>query len=120
MSIKQRIAKRWAKRAVNSTAKWAQRPIVTQQKVLLSLIKKAKGTTFGRDHDFESISDYNQFKARVSIQDYEGLRAYIDRVVAGESDVLWPGKPLYFSKTSGTTSGVKYIPISKESMPTHI
>ena len=120
MSIKQRIAKRWAKRAVNSTAKWAQRPIVTQQKVLLSLIKKAKGTTFGRDHDFESISDYNQFKARVPIQDYEGLRAYIDRVVAGESDVLWPGKPLYFSKTSGTTSGVKYIPISKESMPTHI
>ncbi len=120
MSIKQRIAKRWANKSVKNTKRWADSPIKTQQNVLKQLIKKAKNTAFGRDHDFENISTYSDFAARVPISDYEGLRPYVDRVVAGESDVLWPGKPLYFSKTSGTTSGVKYIPISKESMPTHI
>ncbi len=120
MSIKQHIAKRWAKRAVKNTKKWAQSPIKTQQDVLKTLVQKAKNTAFGRDHDFANISSYADFRARVPVRDYEGLRPYVDKVVAGESDILWPGKPLYFSKTSGTTSGVKYIPISKESMPTHI
>ena len=120
MSIKQRIARRWAKRAVKATKKWAQNPVRTQNKVLMDLVKTAKNTAFGRDHDFENIRNYADFIARVPINDYEGLRPYVDRMVAGEADVLWQGKPLYFSKTSGTTSGVKYIPISKESMPTHI
>ena len=120
MSIKQRIAKQWAKRMVKTTKQWADNPVRTQNKVLRDLIKTAKNTAFGRDHDFESIKNYDDFKYRVPINDYEGLRPYVDRMVAGEPDVLWKGKPLYFSKTSGTTSGVKYIPISKESMPTHI
>ncbi|MGB0280365.1 MAG: GH3 auxin-responsive promoter family protein [Flavobacteriaceae bacterium] len=120
MSIKQRIAKRWAKRAVKATKKWAKTPIKTQENVLMELVHKAKNTVFGRDHDFANIKSYANFVSRVPIRDYEGLRPYVDRVVAGEADVLWQGKPLYFSKTSGTTSGVKYIPISKESMPTHI
>ena len=120
MSIKQRIAKRWAKRAVKVTKKWAQNPIKTQQKVLMELVKTAKNTAFGQDHDFANIKHYADFVSRVPINDYEGLRPYVDRMVAGEADVLWKGKPLYFSKTSGTTSGVKYIPITKESMPTHI
>ena len=120
MSIKQRIAKQWAKHIVKTTKKWANNPIKTQQKVLMDLVKTAKNTAFGKDHDFESINNYDDFKSRVPVNDYEGLRLYVDRMVAGEEDVLWKGKPLYFSKTSGTTSGVKYIPISKESMPTHI
>ena len=120
MSIKQRIAKQWAKHIVKTTKKWANNPIKTQQKVLMDLVKTAKNTAFGKDHDFESINNYDDFKSRVPVNDYEGLRLYVDRMVAGEEDVLWQGKPLYFSKTSGTTSGVKYIPISKESMPTHI
>ena len=120
MSIKQYIAKRWAKRAVKKTHAWAKDPINTQQRVLRNLITRAKATAFGQDHDFENIKDYADFVTRVPVYDYEGLRPYVERVVAGEADVLWPAKPLYFSKTSGTTSGVKYIPISKESMPTHI
>lgn len=120
MSIKQFLAKRWAKRAVKATNKWAQNPIVTQEKVLKTLLQKASKTAFGHDHNFEQIHTYQDFVNQVPIRDYEGLRPYVDRVVAGEADVLWPGKPRYFSKTSGTTSGVKYIPISKESMPTHI
>ena len=120
MSIKQLFAKKWAKRAVNSTNKWAQNPIATQEKTLKMLLQKAKKTAFGQDHGFSQIENHEDFAKQVPIRDYEGLRPYVDRVVAGEADILWPGKPLYFSKTSGTTSGVKYIPISKESMPTHI
>ena len=120
MSIKQFFAKRLAKRAVNNTKKWTQNPIATQENVLKGLLKKAKNTTFGQDHHFSQINNYGDFVRRVPIRDYEGLRPYVDRVVAGEADILWPGKPRYFSKTSGTTSGIKYIPISKESMPTHI
>ena len=120
MSIKQFFAKRLAKRAVNNTKKWTQNPIATQENVLKGLLKKAKNTTFGQDHHFSQINNYSDFVRRVPIRDYEGLRPYVDRVVAGEADILWPGKPRYFSKTSGTTSGIKYIPISKESMPTHI
>lgn len=120
MSIKQLFAKKWAKRAVNSTNKWAQNPIATQEKTLKMLLQKAKKTAFGQDHGFSQMENHEDFAKQVPIRDYEGLRPYVDRVVAGEADILWPGKPLYFSKTSGTTSGVKYIPISKESMPTHI
>lgn len=120
MSLKQFIAKKWAKRAVKETQKWANNPIEMQQKVLEELVHRAKNTEFGKDHDFDHIITYEDFSERVPISDYEGLRPYIDKVVSGESDILWPDKPLYFSKTSGTTSGVKYIPISKESMPTHI
>ena len=120
MSIKQLFAKKWAKRAVSSTNKWAKNPTQTQEKVLKMLLKKAKNTAFGQDHGFAQIDNYEDFAKHVLIRDYEGLRPYLDKVVAGEADILLPGKPRYFSKTSGTTSGVNYIPISKESMPTHI
>jgi hypothetical protein len=91
-----------------------------QQKAFLSLIEQAKNTAFGRDHQFERIKTYDDFKRLVPVRDYEDIRPYIDRVIKGEPNVLWPGKPAYLAKTSGTTSGVKYIPISKESMPEHI
>ena len=91
-----------------------------QQKTFTDLVHAAKSTSFGREHHFEQISNYDDFKKNVPIYDYEDLRPYIDRVVNGEENVLWPGKPAYLAKTSGTTSGVKYIPISKESMPEHI
>lgn len=77
-------------------------------------------TQFGQDHNFKDISGYKDFSERVPVRDYEDLREYIDRMISGEADILWPGKPLYFAKTSGTTSGAKYIPLTKESMPTHI
>ena len=92
----------------------------SQEKIFKNLISEAKFTVFGKDHDFQNISTYEDFKKQIPIRDYEALRPYIDKVVAGEKDILWKGKPLYFAKTSGTTSGSKYIPISKESMPTHI
>jgi hypothetical protein len=94
--------------------------VTLQQKAFTNLISQAKNTAFGQAHHFEQISNYDDFKKHVPVRDYEELRSYIERVVNGEENVLWPGKPLYLTKTSGTTSGVKYIPISKESMPGHI
>ena len=93
---------------------------VLQQKTFSNLVFQAKDTAFGKAHNFSQINNYEDFKRNVPIHDYEDLRPYIDRVVKGEENVLWPGKPAYLAKTSGTTSGVKYIPISKESMPQHI
>jgi len=109
-------------------AKWVSRDIdrvrtkslALQQKTFRHLIARGKDTAFGKDHHFESIHNYDTFKTLVPIRDYEDLRPYIDRVTHGEENILWPGKPQYLAKTSGTTSGVKYIPISRESMPEHI
>ncbi|MDX2190761.1 MAG: GH3 auxin-responsive promoter family protein, partial [Bacteroidota bacterium] len=91
-----------------------------QEKIFKKLIAKGRQTSFGKDHQFSKINNYEDFKKNVPIADYEDLKNYIERVKEGEIDVLWPGKPLYFAKTSGTTSGTKYIPITKESIPTHI
>ena len=120
MSIKSVFAIPFAKQVRKRVYAWARNPHKTQEKVFKKLISKATNTAFGKDHDFKNIQNYEDFKKRVSVSDYEGLRPYIDRIVAGEKDVLWKGKPLYFAKTSGTTSGAKYIPITKDSMPTHI
>ncbi len=120
MSIKSFAAKIFASIIHKQTQKWAQDPVAAQQRIFASLLKDAANTAFGRDHGFAQIRSFANFAARVPVRDYEELRPYIDRVVAGEENVLWPGKPVYFAKTSGTTSGAKYIPLTKESMPYHI
>lgn len=120
MGIKSFLSKPIAALAVRGINKWKYNAVEAQKKVLNRIVNQAKDTVFGKDHHFESIKDYQDFKKNVPIADYEDLRPYIDRVVTGEENILWTGKPLYFAKTSGTTSGVKYIPISKESMPEHI
>lgn len=119
MSIKSHASKIFAKIVVKRIDTWASRPIETQRKVFNKLISNAKNTSFGKDHNFKAIHTYDDFQIQVPIRDYEGLKPYVDRVVLGEENVLWPGKPLYFAKTSGTTSGAKYIPLTKESMPYH-
>src|SRR5690554_8047127 len=120
MSLKSTAAKLFAKIVSKDTKKWANNPIETQEHVFEELISKAKHTVFGKDHNFQNITSYKEFAENVPIRDYEALRPYVERVVAGETDILWPDKPLYFAKTSGTTSGAKYIPLTKDSMPYHI
>lgn len=100
--------------------KWQNNPIKSQEKLFTELIEAGKSTQFGQDHHFDQIKSYADYVKRVPIRDYETLKPYIDQSVEGETDVLWPGRPAYFAKTSGTTSGSKYIPISKASMPYHI
>lgn len=120
MSLKTIGAKLFASILHRSTQKWAKNPVETQQKVFEKLLADAKNTQFGMDHNFSAIQSYADFSANVPVRDYEGLKTYVDKVVHGEENVLWPGKPVYFAKTSGTTSGAKYIPLTKESMPYHI
>ena len=120
ISLKSILAKPFAKRVYKKVQKWANNPIETQHNVFQNLIATAATTQFGKDHDFVSINSYEDFIKRVPIRDYEDLKPYVKRVVAGEENILWKGKPLYFAKTSGTTSGSKYIPITKESMPSHV
>ncbi|MGG5576708.1 GH3 auxin-responsive promoter family protein [Myroides sp. C15-4] len=120
MSVKSFGAKLFASIIHKKTQKWLKNPEQTQAKVLAALVAQAKHTAFGKDHHFELIQDAQTFAQQVPVRDYEGLKPYVDRVVKGEEDVLWKGKPLYFAKTSGTTSGAKYIPLTKESMPYHI
>ena len=100
--------------------KWISNPLETQAKTFNKLLLKGTDTEFGRDHNFSIIKNYEDFKNQVPIRDYEGLKPYVDKVVKGEKNILWPGQPLYFAKTSGTTSGAKYIPITKESIKTHV
>ncbi len=116
MGLKQMAAKIFAKRIYKKTQKWVQDPVATQQRVFKHLIQTAKDTHFGKDHGFKHIHTHEDFVARVPIRDYEGLKDYVKKVVEGEAHVLWPGKPAYFAKTSGTTSGAKYIPITKASI----
>src|ERR1039458_5602311 len=116
MGIKAYAAKWFAKTIHQQTNRWASDPEGAQQKAFNSLISSAKETSFGEDHDFGRIKTYRDFKEAVPIRDYEQLNPYIKKIIEGAENVLWPGRPLYFAKTSGTTSGIKYIPISKESM----
>ncbi len=120
MSIKSIAARIFARQVVKKTQAWSTNPVATQNKVFQELIRQAKDTQFGIDHHFDQIKTHEDFTKNVPIRDYEGLKKYVDKVVKGEENVLWKGKPLYFAKTSGTTSGAKYIPLTKESMPYHI
>lgn len=120
MALKSFLSKIFASVVVKGINKWKFDAVAAQEDTLRNLVKEAANTVFGKEHHFGAIKNYQDFKANVPIRDYEDLRPYIDRVVAGEKDILWKNKPAYLAKTSGTTSGVKYIPISKESMPEHI
>lgn len=120
MSIKSLSAKIFAIYVQRKIDSWASKPEMTQTRVFRDLIKRAGNTQFGRDHRFDTIQSPADFAQRVPVRDYEELKPYVEKVVEGNPNILWPGKPIYFAKTSGTTSGAKYIPLTKESMPTHI
>ena len=118
--IKKNIALIWAKKHVKETENFKQNAVEDQDKLLLSLLKTAEKTLFGREHQFENIKNVHDYQNQVQIADYEDLKPYIEKVKRGQRDILWTETPEYFAKTSGTTSGSKYIPISKEGMPFQI
>ncbi len=118
--IKRKIALIWAKKHVKETENFKQNAVEDQEKLLISLVKTAEKTLFGREHQFETIKNIQDFQNLVKIADYEDLKPYIEKVKKGQRNILWTDTPEYFAKTSGTTSGSKYIPISKEGMPYQI
>ncbi|MDX1941376.1 MAG: GH3 auxin-responsive promoter family protein [Saprospiraceae bacterium] len=119
MGFKASIIKPIANKVAQKIDRWSADGVGAQKKVFKKLIKTGRKTAFGKEHHFNKIDNYEDFKEHVPIRDYEGIRHYIERIKNGEADVLWKGFPKYFAKTSGTTSGVKYIPLSKDSLPNH-
>lgn len=120
MTLKSFFGYYFAKYIFKKNSSWINAAVKTQNKQRKFILDNARNTKFGKEHGFSKILSYEDWKKSVPIRDYEALKPYIDLVVNGENDILWPGKPIYFCKTSGTTSGSKYIPISKQSMKHHI
>ncbi|MGY8988623.1 MAG: GH3 family domain-containing protein, partial [Flavobacteriales bacterium] len=120
MGVKSFLSLPFANYVVLKNKKWKYNAINSQKKVFEKLIKSAKTTQFGKDHGFSKITSYSDFIKNVPVRNYEDLSEYIEKIKGGEKDILWPNTPIYFCKTSGTTSGIKYIPISKESLSNHI
>lgn len=119
MGIKSLLVKPIARYITKHINKNATNAVAIQHTLMKQLLQQAKNTQFGREHNFSQIKTYQDFCQNVPLRDYEDLRNYVNQIINGQSDVLWPGKPLYFAKTSGTTSGVKYIPITKQSIGNH-
>ena len=120
MKIKSFLAKPFANYIYKQIKKGMETAVQDQQSIFNNLIKAATKTEFGVTHQFENIKSHADFIKLVPIRDYEDFKHFIERIKNGTQNVLWKGQPLYFAKTSGTTSGVKYIPISKDSIPNHI
>ncbi len=116
MSLKALAARIFAATVHYRSRRWVRNPQAAQLKVFRELLRQGRGTRFGKDHDFGSINTYDDFASRVPIRDYEELKPWVSAALEGKEDILWPGKPLYFAKTSGTTSGAKYIPITRPSI----
>jgi len=119
MHLKSLLIRPYANHVANKVRQWAEKPFEAQDKTLRSIIRVAANTAFGKEHRFSGIRTYADFKERVPLRNYEDFAPFIDRIIRGEKNVLWPGKPIYFAKTSGTTSGVKFIPITRDSVKNH-
>src|SRR5579871_6045844 len=120
MKIKSFLAKPFANIIYKQVKKGMETAVEDQQSILNNLIKSATKTDFGKEHGFELIKTHEDFVKQVPVRDYEQFKPYIQKIKEGRQNVLWKGEPIYLSKTSGTTSGVKYIPITKDSIPNHI
>ena len=120
MKIKSFLAKPFASYIYKGIRKGMGTALHDQGLIFKNLIKQAGNTQFGKDHRFGDIKSHVDYTQAVPIRDYEAFKPYIEKIKEGKHNVLWKGMPIYFAKTSGTTSGVKYIPISKDSIPNHI
>jgi hypothetical protein len=120
MKIKSFLAKPFANYIYKQVKKEMETAEEDQQSIFNQLIKAGAKTDFGKEHKFEQIKTHEDFIKQVPIRDYEQFKSYIEEIKQGRQNVLWKGQPIYFAKTSGTTSGIKYIPITKDSIPNHI
>lgn len=116
MNIKRTIGEWWSARRVKAIRKTHQYPGKSQMKTFHELLHHGRETQFGADHAFHKIQSHEDFVAQVPVRDYESAKPYFDAIRDGQAGVAWPGKPLYLAKTSGTTSGAKYIPITRDSI----
>ncbi|MEO5648889.1 MAG: GH3 auxin-responsive promoter family protein [Ginsengibacter sp.] len=120
MKIKSFFAKPFATYIYKQTRRSMFTAVSDQDSLFNLLIKTAAKTEFGKEHHFEKIKTHADYVQNVPIRTYEDFKGYIEKIKQGKHNVLWKGQPIYFAKTSGTTSGIKYIPITKDSIPNHI
>lgn len=120
MKFKSFFAKPFALYIYKQVRKWRQTALEDQQNIFQSLIKEGAKTEFGKDHHFNEIRTHKDFTSNVPIRSYEQFEPYLEKIKNGKHNILWKGQPIYLAKTSGTTSGVKYIPITKDSIGNHI
>ncbi|HWC54002.1 MAG TPA: GH3 auxin-responsive promoter family protein [Chitinophagaceae bacterium] len=120
MKIKSFLARPFASYIYKGIRRSMETAVSDQENILQTLIKTGRMTEFGKETGLAQVNSYDEFRQAIAIRDYEQMRPYIDRIKEGKHNVLWKGKPIYFAKTSGTTSGTKYIPITKDSIPNHI
>jgi hypothetical protein len=120
MKIKSFLARPFASYIYKGIRKGIATAVADQENILKNLLKTGRTTEFGKESGLDKVDSYEEYKQAVRIRDYEQLRPWIDKIKEGRHNVLWKGKPIYFAKTSGTTSGTKYIPITKDSIPNHI
>jgi hypothetical protein len=120
MNIKSFLARPFASYIYKSIQKGMTTAVSDQETILKDLLRVGSKTAFGEEHKLGEVKTYEEFKQAVPVRDYEQFAGYIAQIKEGRHNVLWQGKPIYLAKTSGTTSGVKYIPISKDSISNHI
>ncbi len=120
MKIKSFLAKPFALYIHKQIRKSALSAVTDQEHIFQSLIKTGLKTEFGKEHSFDKIKNHSDFVKYVPLREYEDFKKYIEKIKQGKHNILWKGQPIYFAKTSGTTSGIKYIPITKDSIPNHI
>lgn len=111
------IARPFLERRVKQISKYAVNAEQIQRDVLKRLVSTASATEWGIKHSYSDIANYEQFVKSVSVQDYESLKNYIDRMRQGEKDVLWKGRCKWFAKSSGTTNDKsKFIPVTPQGL----
>ena len=120
MQLRSLLSRPLAEIIAGSVIRDISRPLECQEKIMKELVKKGWKTIYGKAHRFNEINSYADFTRHIPLCDYEEIKPYIERISSGEKDILWPGLPIYFAKTSGTTSGIKYIPITSDSISNHI
>jgi len=120
MKIKSFLARPFASYVYKAIQRGMTSAVADQEAILKGLLQVGSKTEFGTEHKLSEVKNYAEFSQAVPVRDYEQFSPYINRIKEGRHNVLWKGQPIYFAKTSGTTSGIKYIPITKDSISNHI
>ena len=120
MKIKSFLARPFASYVYKAIQKGMTSAVSDQESILKGLLQVGGKTEFGAEHKLGEVKNHAEFREAVPVRDYEQFSPYIGRIKEGRHNVLWKGLPIYFAKTSGTTSGIKYIPITKDSISNHI
>ena len=120
MRIKAALSLLYARQQVARRNQKTARAVESQFGWMHYLIDHGRNTVYGKENGLDQVLDFETWKEHVPLRDYEQNKEYFESMRHGNADVLWPGHPLYLAKTSGTTSGAKYIPLTRKSMPFHI